>query len=190
MILIRAAEAHDHPRLLPLMKEIDRVHLEAVPGLPRGHAVLGRRAFLRELRSRHTEYLVAVGRDEVLGYAVVWLTPESELDRVLMRVSDLLPPRHAARVRPRTAFIDQVVVSPLSRREGVGSLLTEACVAWAARNGARAVELQVFDFNHQALELYSRLGFDMLTHRLTKPLGAPGGTGSPSVAERRPDAPS
>jgi GNAT superfamily N-acetyltransferase len=55
--------------------------------------------------------------------------------------------------------ITSVDVAPLARRQGVGSAVMRALVAWAAGVGARATYLQVRAGNAGALRLYAALGY-------------------------------
>ena len=57
-----------------------------------------------------------------------------------------------------------VEVRPDRRRRGLATVLVSALAGWARRGGATATYLQVADSNTGALELYTRLGFE-LHHR-------------------------
>ncbi|HXH95576.1 MAG TPA: GNAT family N-acetyltransferase, partial [Gaiellaceae bacterium] len=46
-----------------------------------------------------------------------------------------------------------------ARRQGVGSALLEAAVAWARGAGVRKLELHVFPWNEAAIALYEKFGF-------------------------------
>jgi ribosomal protein S18 acetylase RimI-like enzyme len=50
-------------------------------------------------------------------------------------------------------------VAPEARGRGVGDALTAAVIAWARRQGARRVALQVRRANDRAVALYARQGF-------------------------------
>ncbi|MGL5809732.1 MAG: GNAT family N-acetyltransferase [Nocardioides sp.] len=52
-----------------------------------------------------------------------------------------------------------IEVSPEHRRQGAGSAIVVALLAWGAERGARTAYLQVLGDNTPALELYQRLGF-------------------------------
>ncbi|MEU4741999.1 GNAT family N-acetyltransferase [Actinosynnema sp. NPDC023658] len=50
-------------------------------------------------------------------------------------------------------------VDPTARRKGVAKALVEAVVAHAAGAGVRSVRLSVWNWRHDAVALYERLGF-------------------------------
>jgi ribosomal-protein-alanine N-acetyltransferase len=57
------------------------------------------------------------------------------------------------------AEVEGLVVERAYRRQGMGAALLEACVAWAASQGASALRLEVRASNLAALALYQRHGF-------------------------------
>jgi N-acetylglutamate synthase len=57
------------------------------------------------------------------------------------------------------AGITDVWVSPGRRRNGLGLVVLDAMLAWAAERGATTAYLQVRGDNAAALALYERLGF-------------------------------
>jgi len=71
---------------------------------------------------------------------------------------------------PAATFVelDQIVVDPVARREGVGSLLAERVFAWADEVGADRVELSTWAFNRDAQAMFTRLGFSTDFSRLSR----------------------
>jgi ribosomal-protein-alanine N-acetyltransferase len=57
------------------------------------------------------------------------------------------------------AEVDGLVVDPVYRRQGIGSALIGASMAWAANAGASEVRLEVRATNAAAIALYRRHGF-------------------------------
>ena len=57
------------------------------------------------------------------------------------------------------AEVEGLMVERHHRRQGIGTALTGACMAWAAGTGASAIRLEVRASNLAALALYRRLGF-------------------------------
>ena len=74
------------------------------------------------------------------------------------------------------AGITDVWVSPDHRRRGLGLVVMDAMVAWAAERGATTAYLQTRGDNPPALALYERLGFS--THHTYRYLAAPPATTS------------
>ena len=63
-------------------------------------------------------------------------------------------------VRPRTAHIPQVAVSPSCQGLGVGTALMQAAFRDLAEEGFEQITLTVTDLNAGAVRLYQRLGFE------------------------------
>jgi [ribosomal protein S18]-alanine N-acetyltransferase len=57
------------------------------------------------------------------------------------------------------AEVEGLMVERDHRRQGIGTSLIAACMAWAASTGASAIRLEVRASNLAALALYRRLGF-------------------------------
>jgi ribosomal protein S18 acetylase RimI-like enzyme len=58
-----------------------------------------------------------------------------------------------------SAELEGVFVDRAHRRQGIGSALVQACMAWAANTGATTIRLEVRASNTAALALYQRYGF-------------------------------
>jgi ribosomal-protein-alanine N-acetyltransferase len=63
------------------------------------------------------------------------------------------------------AEIEGLVVVEKYRRQGIGSALIGACMAWAAKSGAASMRLEVRTSNAAALALYYRHGFSAVGRR-------------------------
>ena len=87
---------------------------------------------LGQLGTRH--YLVALDRDEVVGYAGLCDYPDE-------------------------AWVQTMAVAPAAQGSGLGARLLEALLDGAARRGQRTVRLEVRSDNAAAQRLYARHGF-------------------------------
>jgi ribosomal-protein-alanine N-acetyltransferase len=120
-------------------QDLDAVLVLAADSLESPH--WNRRDYEQILTAEHADRLlrcglVAESRGNVAGFAVVsWL-------------------RHEA-----AAEVEGLFVELNYRRQGVGSALIAACMAWAAKAGASAVRLEVRASNTAAHALYRRYGF-------------------------------
>jgi ribosomal protein S18 acetylase RimI-like enzyme len=61
-----------------------------------------------------------------------------------------------------SAELEGVFVDRAHRRQGIGSALVQACMAWAANTGATTIRLEVRASNAAALALYKSYGFSTL----------------------------
>ena len=59
------------------------------------------------------------------------------------------------------ALLDDFVVDPKFRRQGVGRALIGRCVAWAKERGFAGVTLETQDINVPACRLYESCGFEL-----------------------------
>jgi GNAT superfamily N-acetyltransferase len=140
-IEIRSANAEDKRALVELLAaqlgEHD-VRLDR-PGVVR--AVAGLLA-----RPERGRFLVAVERDQVVGFAAL---------------SFLWTVEHGG----RAAWLDELYVLPERRGGGIGRALLRAALREAARAGAAAVDLEVEEGHERAALLYQREGFRPLARR-------------------------
>lgn len=67
-------------------------------------------------------------------------------------------------------YVEELVVSQKSRRQGVANELIAHFVVWAQSKGAGSVDLHVWSNNHEATGFYNQSGFVATQHLLTKKL--------------------
>ncbi|MFL5919308.1 MAG: GNAT family N-acetyltransferase [Gaiellaceae bacterium] len=53
-----------------------------------------------------------------------------------------------------------LMVAMSHRRRGIGTALLDAAVRWGRTSGVRKLELHVFPWNHAAIALYEKFGFE------------------------------
>ena len=70
----------------------------------------------------------------------------------------------------RIAHIFLLYVAPEHRRRGIATALIGLVETWAIGKGLRAIELQVFQANSSALNLYNQLGYQTQSLSVVKPL--------------------
>jgi GNAT superfamily N-acetyltransferase len=79
-------------------------------------------------------------------------------------------------VTGRWVGLSAVEVEPELRRQGLGSVVVDALLAWGKAHGARSAYLQTLADNGAAVGLYARYGFR--THHSYRYLRPPGGSAS------------
>jgi 2,3-bisphosphoglycerate-dependent phosphoglycerate mutase len=158
---IRPAQEADLAAMCQLYAEVDGLHVEAHPEI--FHAVqdpLWRQEHLRaQLGQAETSLLVAERAGELVGVVLTYLRNETGEIPIM--------------ARRRYAKVSDLVVRHDQRRRGLGSQLMAAAEEWAQAQGAIEIELNVWEFNQEAMRLYAKLGYERLVQRLRKRLEPP-----------------
>lgn len=154
---IREAVIGDYEGLSDLFRELDTLHSEALP-----HVF---RSVDRPLRSR--DYVGGFLADDNSTILV------AELDgRILGGVQVAV--RDAANffafAARRYGWVESLGVVSDCRRRGVGRALMEAAEQWVRAKGATQCELNVWEFNENAIEFYHGLGYETASRRMWKKL--------------------
>jgi ribosomal protein S18 acetylase RimI-like enzyme len=111
---------------------------------------LDREFFEAQLADEEAAWLVTERSSEIVGF--VNARVKQAADR------PMLVPR-------RYVHVESLVVRASSRRAGVGRALLAAAEEWAAERGLAEIELNVWEFNQQAIGFYEQLGY--VTERRT-----------------------
>ncbi|MBY0414196.1 MAG: GNAT family N-acetyltransferase [Bdellovibrionales bacterium] len=76
-------------------------------------------------------------------------------------------PESIIRISSKNMKIDNLIVSPKTRRLGVGKMLVNEALEEAKRQKVDNIVLDVFSFNHSAIEFYKNIGFIHQVERLS-----------------------
>ncbi len=155
--VIREATADDYDTLCELLDEVDALHRDNLPHLfqkPTGPV-------------REQEYYLSLIADENIGLFVAEVNKRAVgFVHVVLRDAPAIP----ILVSRRYAIVDDIGVKSDFRRGGIGRMLMDKAQEWAAAKGASAIELNVHEFNQGAISFYRRLGFDIVSRRMSKSL--------------------
>lgn len=66
------------------------------------------------------------------------------------------------------AYIGDLVVSEKHHRQGIGEALMNQAQNWAVRRKVFQLELNVWDFNSNAINLFKKLGYSISRHQMWK----------------------
>jgi len=156
-IAIRKAAERDYQALCAIIEQVDRIHRDALPerfrcsnGPPRE-----REYILNAIRSPDIDLFVAQTESSLVGFVHVAIRNAPDIP--------ILVPR-------RYAVVENLAVREEHRRSGIGLALMERAEEWARAKGATSIELNVYDFNKVAQRFYQDLGYEILSHRMTKAL--------------------
>ena len=160
VINIRAAAPRDYDAACALLAEVDELHRLNVPWLFRAPTRQPRSTdfFNQLLRSADAAVFVA-DAGELVGVATALMRASPEFDIFIPQ---------------RWGVLDNIAVSRSWRRRGVGTELTRAAERWARDQGAKWIELAVYQFNDSARSFYEALGYSSVSTRLRKPFPSAG----------------
>ena len=154
MILRKLTES-DYPTFLELYRQLDEFHVQARPDYfvhrdeiyPREHYV-------------HTianPICLALGAFDdsgrLLGFVEATLWNESGMVKTV-----------------KTVCLDNIYVSPASRRGGIAGKLFAKVERWAKEQGAIRLDLHTWDFNKGAIAMYRAMGMTPLRYVFEKKL--------------------
>jgi len=156
-VLIRPAGADDLPVLGRLGAMLVRMHhdfdplrfIEAVPEMERLYAdFLG-----RQLADPAADVLVAERGGEVIGYAYAAMVPHDYMA-----------------LRGPAGVLNDILVDPVHRGQGIGRLLLDAALAALRARGAPRVVLSTAQRNENAQRMFERAGFRRTMIEMTREL--------------------
>ena len=141
---IKIAEVEQINALVPLLLEVQALHVSALPERFRSLTIEAARRFFSEIFARpEARVFIAQDSDQVIGYAV------AEIEE--SKGHDFCHPR-------RVVHVEQLVVAESFRGRGVArSLLL-----------SDAVEMFTWAFNREARSAFSALGFEECTVKLMR----------------------
>jgi ribosomal protein S18 acetylase RimI-like enzyme len=152
-VAITRGTAGDIPRLEPLWVAVHHQHAASMPELAPyvsdAETWRERRALYEDLfRKPDTFLLLATMEDELIGYALVHVTPASETWIADTWVTG-----------ERIAELESISVLPEHRGRGIGSMLMDACHREIDALGVRDVIIGLLPGNEGARRLYERHGY-------------------------------
>lgn len=141
--MIRKATEKDIPRLLELLRQVNRVHHDLRPDLFKPHTTKYDEAQLRSLLSDESTPVFVYEQMSVLGYVFVRIEQTKD-DRLLQD--------------RRTLYIDDLCVDVEARGRHIGRQLFDHVHRWAEQQGCQSITLNVWAGNDAAFQFYRKAG--------------------------------
>jgi diamine N-acetyltransferase len=155
--VIREATLLDYEDLCELFDEADKLH--------RDH--LSERFQEPNGPARDKEFMLDLLADQTVEVFVV--ESDGELLGLVQAAVKVSPPRSI--FVPRCyVVVDTLVVKEDFRQQGLGQKLMDKVHHWAISKGASDVELNVYEFNQEANAFYRKLGYETISHKMSKSL--------------------
>lgn len=150
---IREATAKDYDELCELFEEVDVLHHDNLPHIFQTPNDSARRYdhYIGIMTDENVRLLVAEIDENLVGFV-----------HIVLRDT----PAHPI-FKPRNyVVVESIGVSSEYQNQGMGRMLMEAVHVWAAEKGATSIELNVYEFNHKAINFYQRLGYELLSRKM------------------------
>ena len=144
-MLIRMAVQADKPAINDLRREVNQLHVDGrpdffVPGFPQELADYLDVIFMQE----NGEIVVAEQDGKIVGFACL-----TYVER----------PATVYRMAQKYCDIDELDVAAPFRRQGIGRAMFDFIRSHSAEKGFDRIELNMWEFNEDALRFYESLGF-------------------------------
>ena len=144
-MLVRRATETDLPRINELRRQVNELHVQGKPEVFKPGFGEELQQYLYTLFGRETcTILVADTDGEIAGFAIL-----SRIERA----------ENPYRKAICYLDVDELCVDAAHRRQGVGRALMAAVSEEARAQGIDRVELNMWEFNEEALRFYEALGF-------------------------------
>lgn len=114
-------------------------------------SVMPEEYYLELLEQDQSAVLIAREENKIIGFAVISI-----------ETSPVFP----SLVQRRFAYIHDFGVDQSEKRKGIGSLLFEACLKWAKEMNVDEVELNVWEFNEEAIAFYRKHSMKTISRKM------------------------
>lgn len=103
-----------------------------------------------------TDYEILVAREngEVVGFAVMQIKEAPPFESMTPR---------------KYAYMNDFGVKNSNQRKGIGRVLFDECVKWSKTKGASSLDLNVWEFNQNAISFYESQGMKSVSQKMTLP---------------------
>ena len=156
-VAVRPARPGDWLGVQALLRELDELHAELVPG------------YFRPATRTEPEWGRRLGDSRaLLLVAVEEMERSAPVGFLSLQIYDT--PADPTMVPRRRGHVEALVVNARHRRRGIGGRLLGRAADWARTQGATEVVLTTWAGNAEADAFYERLGYRVLSRTLHKPL--------------------
>ena len=152
---IREATEQDYEGLCKIFAEGDLLHSQALPQIfTKPKEPFPSREFISGiLEDESAAMFVAESGGQIIG-----------LIHVLIRESPDIP----IMVKRRYAYVSNIAITERLRGSGIGKALMRQAERWAIQRNVSQFQLNVWDFNKNAIAFFQKLGYTPSSHNMWK----------------------
>ena len=144
-MIIRFAKENELERINEMRKQVNDLHVAGKPDVFKPGFDEGLRNYIHEIWKDPEQKIVVADKDgELCGFAIIHHIFKEETPYMFVR--DFLD-------------IDEFCVDEAFRRQGVATKLIEFIRDYAKEQGYKRLELNMWEFNQEALKFYESVGF-------------------------------
>ena len=144
-MVVRLAEQRELDQINRLRKEVNDLHVAGKPEFFKKGFTEELKDYIYEIwNDEKKDIVVAVIDDNIVGYGIVSQVHKKETPFMYER---------------NYLYIDEFCVDENHRREGIASKLVDYIVEYAKEKGIQRIELNMWEFNEDALLFYEKVGF-------------------------------
>jgi ribosomal protein S18 acetylase RimI-like enzyme len=153
-VSVRMARADDLDNLARLLDEVVLLHHDEDPTQFLGPEAAAHNRYLEE-RFQDPDAAIFVAEDKA--------APAGVAVTVIRESPPFLNPN-------KFVLLENLAVTTKFRRAGVGRKLVDAAMLWARARDMKELDLNVYEFNHTAIQFYEALGFRTVSRRMKRAL--------------------
>ncbi|MBD8034744.1 MULTISPECIES: GNAT family N-acetyltransferase [Solibacillus] len=146
------ASTSDYIEVNRIVREGHEEHVEGDRSIFRSVETVMPEDYYNELlKNDNSKIFIAKLEEETVGFAIISL--------------EVSPP-FPSLVSRNYAYIHDFGVDQRKKRRSIGSKLFERCIQWSEEKNVTTVELNVWEFNKDALAFYEKQGMNAISRRM------------------------
>lgn len=154
-LIIDTANTSDFYAVNSIVKEGQDEHAEALPHIfKKIDQVMPESYFEELLEDPDFEILVVRENGVVVAFAVMEIKEAPPFESMTPR---------------KYAYMNDFGVKNSNQRKGIGRVLFDECVEWSKNKGASSLDLNVWEFNQNAISFYESQGLKSVSKKMTLP---------------------
>ncbi|MCE4044037.1 MULTISPECIES: GNAT family N-acetyltransferase [Lysinibacillus] len=152
-ISICIATSNDYYAVNSLVGEGHEEHVMEEPAIFKSVESVMPESYFKDLLEDQNSHIFIAKNDElVVGFAIISIEHS---------------PSFQSLVRRKYGYIHDFGVRKALQKQGVGGLLFTGCKEWAKARGATSIELNVWEFNANAIAFYEHLGMKGISRKMS-----------------------
>ena len=151
---IREGNINDYEEIRDLVKEVHLLHVKNRPDIYIDiENPFEKEDFEEILNSNNTKVLIAqdIDNEEIVAYSIIQVMNTRNIQIL---------------IQSKFIYIDDLCVKSNYHKQGIGKMLFKYIVNYSKEIGASSIQLNVWEFNEDAIKFYESLGMNTRNRRM------------------------